>query len=121
MLRDVRSNVSKLAPPYEVLNWSSGAGNTNFMYRVLHTSGWQLSRPAGSGATWCEMQVAGHRLDFAADSVLPELHFPIVEAKAYLELSPGVVLAIESHLRGNVPDGVRQLLAVLASMRPADP
>lgn len=44
-----------------------------------------------------------------------------MEAKAYLELSPGVVLAIESHLRGNFPDGIGQLLAVLASIRPAEP
>lgn len=70
---------------------------------------------------WCQMEVAGHRLDFAADSVLPEFHFPIMEAKAYLELSPGLVLAIESHLRGNFPDGIGQLLAVLASIRPAEP
>lgn len=117
---DVQSKVSKFEP-YEVLNWSRGTGNINFMYRVLHTPGWQLSRPAGSGAMWCQMEVAGHRLDFAADSVLPEFHFPIMEAKAYLELSPGVVLAIESHLRGNFPDGIGQLLAVLASIRPAEP
>lgn len=118
--RDMRSNFSKLSPE-EVLGWSKGGGSIVLMYRVLHTSGWQLSKPAGSAATWCQMLVAGRRLEFAADSVTPEFHYPIMKARAYLELSPGVVLAVESHLRGDVPDGLEQLLAVLASMEPAQP
>lgn len=114
--RDMQSKFSTLGPE-EVLGWSKGGASMVIMYRVLHTTGWQLKRPDHSGGAWCQMQVAGHLMELTADSVMPQFHYPIMKVKAYCELSPGVVLAIESHLRGDFPDGLNQLLAVLASIR----
>jgi hypothetical protein len=112
---DAESRTSE-TEPYEVLNWEHGT--IGFRYRLLHTPGWQLSKLTGRGAVWCRLDVGGHRAEVSIDSVSPELGYPLMLAQAYLELSPGVVLAIESHISNSVPDAPRQFLAVLGSIRP---
>jgi hypothetical protein len=112
---DAESRTSK-TEPNEVLNWEHGT--INFMYRVIRTPGWQLSKPPGRGAVWCRADFGGRRGEVSIDSVLPELGYPMMEARAYLELSPGVVLAIEGHISNSVADAPRQFLAVFGSIRP---
>lgn len=115
---DAQSRVST-THSVEVLNWSQG--KINLMYRLLETPGWQLAKPDAAGATWCQMRVAGHRVEVAVDSVTPEHGFPMMAARAYVELSRGVVLAVESHLQGAIPDGQQEFMAALASIRPSEP
>ena len=102
--------------PYEVLNGEHGT--INFMYRLLHTPGWQMSKPTARGAVWCRVNVGAHRAEVSIDSVCYRNSATLMmEAQAYLELSPGVVLAVESRISNSVPDAPRQFLAVLGSIR----